>query len=495
MRVSKNLKSSFGHLGSLLMMIGGILLIPILVSFYYSEWSYLGTNIYLSYFLASFFSFVVGFVLKRRFREEDINLIQGLFLTGFSWIVISVFGAIPFVLISDLSFVDAYFETVSGFTTTGITMFTDIEVLPRSLIFWRSLIQWIGGLGIITFFLFVGSRGVSEHSLFRGESHKIKSQQPVPNISRTIKILWIIYGGFTFIMIFLLWSQGVSFFDSVAHSFTALSTGGFSPYDGSIGYYASQGFRNYKVIEYIVIFFMFLGGTNFVVHYQVFRGKIRSLWDNMEMRLWWLIILVSTVMVMFDAFMSGAAKSVEVLFRRSLFQVISIGTTTGFETEWIGGEFFSAASRQVFLILMVIGGCVNSTGGGFKVKRFGIIIKGSWNRIKRFSRPKRMLTPLMVDGGEFEDSQLMRVFVIFSIWIIILVIGGLVTALLSDYTAVQSFSGIFSALGNIGPSYMTVAEVSNLNPIIKIFYVFAMLVGRLEVLPIIILLNREVWRR
>ncbi len=301
MRVSKNLKSSLGHLGSLLTMIGGILLVPILISFYYSEWNYQGTNIYLSYILPASLSFVVGILLKWNFKEKDINLIQGLFLTGFSWIVISIFSAIPFILISDLSFIDAYFETVSGFTTTGITMFTNIESLPRSLVFWRAFIQWIGGLGIITFFLFIGGKGISEHSLFRGESHKIKSRQPVPNISRTIKILWIIYGGFTFAMIILLWSQGVSLFDGVAHSFTALSTGGFSPYDGSIGYYASQGFENYKVIEYIVTFFMFLGGTNFVVHYQVFRGKIRSLWDNMEMKLWWLIIVVSTSLVMFDA--------------------------------------------------------------------------------------------------------------------------------------------------------------------------------------------------
>ncbi len=187
--------------------------------------------------------------------------------------------------------------------------------------------------------------------------------------------------------------------------------------------------------------------------------------------------------------------NIEVLFRRSIFQVISIGTTTGFETEWIGGSFFSAASKQIFLILMVIGGCVNSTGGGIKVKRVGIIIKGSWNRVKRISRPRRMLSPLMIDGGKFEDSQIMRVFVIFSIWMVILIIGGLVTSVFSEHGALQSFSGIFSALGNIGPSYMSVAEVASLNPIIKVFYVFAMLVGRLEVLPIIILLNKEIWRK
>lgn len=493
MKISKNLSSSLGQLGKLLIMIGILLLVPILVAIYYSEWMYNSTNIYLGYLVPAFLSISTGYYLETKFKIRDLNLIQGLLLTGLAWIILSIFGSIPFILIADMSVINAYFETVSGFTTTGITMITNINSLPKSTIFWRSIIQWIGGLGIITFFLFIGGKGISEHSLFRGESHKIKSSQPVPNIARTIKILWIIYGSFTVLMALLLWIQGISLFDGLTHAFTALSTGGFSPHDASIGFYRENGFANFKLIEYTITFFMFLGGTNFVIHYRFFKGEISSLWDNLEMKLWWIIISGSTALIMFEAYNPGV--NLESLFRNTIFQVVSIGTTTGYETQWIGSNYFPAIGKQIFLILMVIGGCVNSTGGGIKVKRLGIMIKGSWNRIKRFSRPRRMLSPLMIDGEQVNENQLERVFVIFTIWIFLLVIGGFVTALLSNHNPFQSFSGMFSALGNIGPSFMTVSEVVNLNPVVKILYIFGMLVGRLEVIPIFVLFNKEIWRR
>ncbi|MBS3815221.1 MAG: TrkH family potassium uptake protein [Hadesarchaea archaeon] len=466
--------------------------VPVIVGLFYSEWFYLGCNIYLGYIIPALSAITLGLFLDRRFKDESLSLVQGLFLTGIAWILVSIFCAIPFILISKLNVVNAYFEAVSGFTTTGITMFTNLSDLPRSLIFFRSLIQWIGGLGILTFFLFIGQKGISEHIIYRGESHKIKSSRPVPNISKTIKYLWVIFTSFTIALIFLLWLEGTTFFNAITHGLTTLSTGGFSPHDASIGYYAANNFANYKLIEYTVIVFMFLGGTNFVVHYRVLRGKIESLWNNLEMKMWWGIIGLSTFLLMFE---SGIfTNQIEPLFRGTLFQVISIATTTGYETQFIGGEFFGAAARQIFLILMAVGGCVSSTSGGMKVRRVGIMLKGVWNRVKRASRPKEMLTPLRVDGVKVTDRGLERIFIIFVTWIIVLIAGALLTLLLSDHNVISSFSGISSALGNIGPSFLSVTEVVSLNPAIKIFYTFAMLIGRLEILPIFILLNKEVWK-
>lgn len=490
MKLPRNLRISLGHLGRLLIIIGIVSLIPVLVGLFYHEWTYLGNNIYLGYVIPALSSTVLGTILNWKFEAEKLGLVQGLFMTGLAWIVISFICSIPFFMISELGFLDSYFEAVSGFTTTGITMITNLDPLPKSLLFWRSFIQWIGGLGILSFFLFIGRKGISEHIIFRGESHKIKASKIVPSVTRTIKYLWVIFGGLTAALTVLLWLEGTTFFDAITHSFTTLSTGGFSPHDASIGYYRANGFAHFRLIEYTVAFFMILGGTNFVVHYRVLKGKISSLWNNLEMKMWWFILGGSTLLIVYEVGIFDS--SIEPLFRDTVFQVAAIATTTGYQTKFIGT--FGSLAKQIFLILMVVGGCVSSTGGGIKVRRVGIMIKGVWNRMKRASRPRKMLTPLTVDGDRVDREGLERVFIIFATWIFLIVVGGMVTAFFSGHGTLECFSGIFSALGNIGPTFMSVAQVASLSAFVKIFYMFAMLVGRLEVLPILILLNREVWK-
>lgn len=383
MKVPRNLKHSLGPLGRLLIVIGVVLLIPNLVAVYYSEWIYEGSIVYLGYILPAFLSIGVGVLLDRKFEMEELSLVQGLFLTGIAWIIISFLCSIPFFMITEMGILNSYFEAVSGFTTTGITMIANLNPLPKSLIFLRSFIQWVGGLGIITFFLFIGRKGISEHILFRGESHKANTANPVPNIGRTVRYLWIIYAGFTGVLIFLLWLEGTTFFDAITHSFSALSTGGFSPHNASIEFYRINGFANFRLIEYTLVVFMFLGGTNFIVHYRVFKGKIKSLWDNMEMKMWWGIIGIATFLIILE--LGLFERAIEPLFRNTIFQVVSIASTTGFQTNYIGSAYFGALASQIFLVLMVIGGCVSSTGGGIKVKRVGIMAKGIWNRIKKAS--------------------------------------------------------------------------------------------------------------
>jgi len=299
---------------------------------------------------------------------------------------------------------------------------------------------------------------------------------------------------------------GMPLFDSICHSFTALSTGGFSPYDASIAYYQLSGFTNFIWIEYILIFGMFLGGTNFLIHYRVLTGKPKALIDNDEMRYWWAFIVVFVVLILLERFIKiepfesisivslNFWKQLEENFRTVLFQVVSIITTTGFGTMDIGSVFFGQVARQLFLVMMVIGGCVGSTGGGIKVLRISILMKLIRREVFRLRTPPESVSTVIIDGKPIEPNEIYRVSGLFFIWIILLVIGGCTTAFLSELGAYEAFSGMFSALGNIGPCYFSVEVMGELHPIIKLVYIFGMLAGRLEILPVFLIFSHKAWQ-
>jgi trk system potassium uptake protein TrkH len=376
---------------------------------------------------------------------------------------------------------------MSGFTTTGITMFTGLESMPRCLLFWRSLTQWIGGLGILTLFLAVIRPGVSAHRLFGAESHKITVGRPVPGVAHTIRILWIIYAGFTAFIFIALVAARVSWFDSICHSFTVLSTGGFSPYDASIEHFRMIGHPHFILIEYVLLIGMLMGGTSFLVHYRVLKGNWKALFDNIEMKLWWGFIISFVGFICVERFLNTTPLSgpssgglhllaeTEQVIRNVLFQVVSIITTTGFATKEIGGGYFGPVAKQLFLIMMVIGGCVGSTGGGLKVLRIGLLFK-------------------LILREVFRLSEIYRTGALFFTWMTLLVVGGIVTAFLSRQGAYEAFSGMFSALGNIGPCYIPVEEMGRLHSGVKITYIFGMLAGRLEILPVLLIFSRRAWR-
>ena len=322
-------------------------------------------------------------------------------LCALGWLVVSAVGAVPFCIAIDMAYLDAYFETVSGLTTTGITMLAGLDEMPRSILFWRSFIQWLGGLGILTFFLTVLYTGGSAHRLFGAESHKVFSRRPAPNLLRSLRILWLIYILFSVLVVAALTAEGMGAFDAVAHAMTALSTGGYSPHDASIAFYRKVGYRHYVLIEYTLIAAMVLGGMNFFVHYRVLRGGFRALWDSLEMRLWWTILAGATVVVMVDRLARPAASGpgeLHALFRNTLFQVVSIATTTGFATEDIASAQYPAASKLVFLVLMIVGGCVGSTGGGIKVLRIGVLGRMVRRQIRRLIHGPSAVQPVIVDG-------------------------------------------------------------------------------------------------
>jgi trk system potassium uptake protein TrkH len=439
--------------------------------------------------------------LKRNLRFPPLDNRRAMILCALGWIVISAIGAVPLTLALPIDYLDAYFETVSGFTTTGITMLRGLEQMPRSILFWRAFMQWLGGLGILTFFLAILYTGGSAHRLFSAESHKVLSRRPTPSLLKSLRIIWSIYVLFTLLVMAALLLEGVGAFDAVAHSMTALSTGGYSPYDASIDAYRRAGHPHYVLIEYTLIVAMLAGGINFFAHYRLLHGSLRALWDSMEMRLWWVIVFGGAALVAIDHFHAaglGAGASLpaqlEETFRASLFQVVALVTTTGFATRDIAADYFPAMSKQLFLVLMVIGGCVGSTSGGFKVFRIGVLLKMVGRQMKRLMYGPAAVHPLVVDGEPVDVEELRRIAALFFAWAALLAFGGAVTALLSQHGALPAASGMFSALGNIGPCYIPTAEMAALHPVVKIVYILGMLAGRLEILPLLLLLSPWTWK-
>ena len=331
-------------LGSLLIISGIILLIPLIIVTLNNEMA-VNKNTFHAFWIPSVISFILAFLFNKLFTPGNPNKLQAMLVCALGWILLSAIGAIPFVIALKISYINAYFETMSGFTTTGITVFNNLEKLPKSILLWRSLMQWVGGLGIITFFLAVAYRGKGAHRVFIAESHKIETARPVPSMSNTIKILWIIYVSFTFLITIILVMAKMPLFDSICHALCTISTGGFSPYDSSISYYIASGHQNYRLIEYIIIAGMMIGGINFLIHYRAIKGHLKSFYDNIEMKYFWGFISVFLVLIMVEhirlqnifnetAFFSMASlKKLEQIFRVSLFQLTAILTSTGFSTQ------------------------------------------------------------------------------------------------------------------------------------------------------------------
>ena len=482
------------YLGSLFWMFGFVLLVPLVLR---ELWVRAGCEEVspMCFFLPAALSWALGFLMKKfSTRGGRLDLRASMLICALGWISVSAVGALPLWMGLDVSYLDAYFEAVSGFTTTGITMLTGLDDMPRSMLFWRALVQWVGGLGILSFFLAVAFSGRTAHTLFSAETHKIFSERPAPGMFHTLRILWGIYVLFTGLIVGLLVLEGMSVFDAVAHSFTCLSTGGYSPYDASIAHYQNAGYAHYVAIEYTLTFGMILGGMNFFIHFRVLTGGIRALWDNLEMQLFWAIIVGSVALIMVSRFANFGVGDIADGIRYTVFQVVSILTTTGFGTKAIGADYFPPLAQQIFLLLMVIGGCVGSTGGGIKVLRVGILLKMMKRQIHRVVHGRRATNLVLVDGDPIDAEEIRRVAALFFAWMGLLVLGSGITALLSQHDPFSAASGMFSALGNIGPCYISVEGVTELHPIIKITYIVGMLAGRLEILPILLLFTPSAWK-
>lgn len=497
----------FHFIGGLLEILGLILLFPLIVVIAY--WGRMGDGwlTAIAFVVTALISFSFGMVLRNKFQPVTLDTTGSMLMCALGWIFASAVGALPFVIINGANYLDAYFESMSGFTTTGITIFSGLDDMPRSVLFWRALTQWLGGIGILSFFLVVTFRPGGAHQIFGAESHKISSGRPAPGLFHTLRILWAIYAMFTLLAAVVLTIEKMPIFDAVCHSLSALSTGGFSPYDSSIEFYRLTEHPNYRLIEYTLTFIMMLGGINFLVHYRVLTRDFKALWDNIEIRYWWRLIGAFTVIIIIEhLYKTGALRAVitrgaavslgefEQTLRHSIFQVVSILTTTGFGTKDIGSEFFGGFSKQLFLVMMVIGGCVGSTGGGFKVLRVAVLNRLMFRELFKLRVSGNTSAGLVIDKKIVSEDEVHRIAALFFIWMVLILVGGGITALFSNQGPWESLSGMFSAVGNIGPCYIPAQEMTNLNPVIKLTYIFGMLAGRLEILPVLLLFSKKAWK-
>ncbi len=436
----------------------------------------------------------LGVGLAVLFRPRTLSAGAAMAIGALGWFVLSLVGAIPFWLALDITYLDAFFETVSGFTTTGATLLTGLDLLPKSLLLWRGMTQWIGGLGIFTLFLFVIRGGGQRHVLLGAEAHKARSQRFAPGVFSSLRILWGVYGGLTVVCALFLWAEGMGLFDAAVHALTTLSTGGFSTYDDSIAHFASAGIGHAVAIEYTIFGFMLLGGTSFLVHWGAVRRRWQAIWSNQELRAWLLLLLCASILVIVGDRGRISEVGLHEHVRRSLFHVASIATTTGFTIRELASPWFSPLTVQVFFLLMIVGGCVASTAGGLKVQRVAILGRLLHRQLRDVSRSPREANPLTFDGRILPSMEAERTVAIAVVWAGLTAAIWLVTLLLSDLGTWEALSASASALGNVGPSAVETSAFMQLGPAVKVCYILAMVAGRLEILPFLLIFSRRVWR-
>jgi len=374
-----NYRAIINILSALLLFLGISLMIPAAVAWFYGENDFIAFiyTIVITFILGS-----IGFVLTR--KSDEIRARDGFLVVTFGWILFALLGALPFLFSGYIpSYTDAFFETMSGFTTTGASILTNIESLPHGLLFWRSFTHWLGGMGIILLSLAIlPLLGVGGMQLFKAEVPGPTPDKLTPRIKHTAEVLWGVYVLISVVEAVLLKFAGMNWFDAVCHTFGTMATGGFSTKNASIGHY------NSALIDSIIIIFMIIAGTNFALHYRVLRGNFKSYWHDKEAKFFIGIIVGATLLIGINVFQqsdSGLFKSVQ----DSLFQVVSIITTTGYGTA--DYEQWSTFSQIMLFLLMFVGGCAGSTGGGIKIIRSMILIKFGFNELKRLIHPQAVL--------------------------------------------------------------------------------------------------------
>ena len=390
-----NLTLTLHILGSLLLFLGVTLFAPLPFSFYY------GDGVWLAFIFSAASCFVVGGLLFMFCKSpKELSIREGFAVVTFGWMVFAVFGALPYLISGAVaSPLDAIFETMSGFTTTGSTILTEVESLPQSLLFWRSLTQWLGGMGIIVLSLAIlPMLGVGGMQLFKAEVPGPTADRLKPRIQDTAKMLWGVYFLLTVIETLLLLLGGMSFFDALCHSFATLATGGFSTKNASIAFY------NSSYIDGVITLFMILAGINFALHFQVLRGKAKDLFRSEELRVYLGIILIATIVIMISNWSGGVYRQFGENLRYSIFQVSSIITTTGFGTADF--ELWPVLAQYLLVLSMFIGGCAGSTAGGMKVARILLLFKHVQVQLFRLIHPRAIR--LVKLGNRAVDKEVLQ---------------------------------------------------------------------------------------
>lgn len=477
----------------MLVITGFTMLLPALISYSYGE-----SDLY-GHLKSSLICVLLGlpFWFFTR-KSKSLNSKDGFAIVSFAWITVALAGSLPFYLSGVIpNFTDAWFEAMSGVTTTGATiignpatlphLINGIESMPHGVLFWRSFLQWIGGMGIIVFTIAIlPLLGVGGVQLFKAEVPGPVADKIKPRVKETAKILWLVYVGFTFLQFLLLGFAGMPWFDSLCHAFTTMPTGGFSTQNASIAAYSNP------TIHYIIIFFMFVAGVNFTLHFRAITGNYKSYFKDYEFKVYFLILFVATMFIFLNISFSNSDWSHN-NFLISLFQSLALMTGTGYANA--DYELWPFFSQLLLFFMMFFGAMGGSTSGGMKIARVILLIKYAATETRRMLH-SRAIIPIRIGDRTISDDVIRNTLGFFLIYLSFFVLTSLVlTALNYDFTS--SLSVAASAIGNVGPAFGAFGPTDNyalLHPIGKWMMTFCMLLGRLEIFTIMVLFSRTFWR-
>ena len=459
-----------------------VLLIPAAVAGIYGEdvWPFLITSIILM---------VLALLLGRK-KPENTTIYgkEGFVIIACAWLLWSIFGAIPFCISGEIPFyLDALFETISGFTTTGSTILTDIAAMSKGMNFWRCLTHWIGGMGVLVFVMVIVSlEEKNSMHLMRAEVPGPETDKLVPRARESAKILYSMYLFLTVIEVVLLRVGGMSWYDSIVHSFSTAGTGGFSNRNNSIAYYDSA------YIDGVITTFMILFGINFNMYYFLLLRRVKIVFKNEEVRAYLGVIVAATAAITINIL--HIYETPLKAFRYAAFQVSAIITTTGFATADF--NLWPEFSKCILLMLMVIGACAGSTGGGMKVSRILILLKSVKQELKKILHPKSV-SIVKVNGKKVGNSTVHNVYIYFIAYVAIFILSVLIVSI-DNFDFGTTFSGVLTTINNVGPGIAGVGPVENFSafsPLSKIVFCLDMLIGRLEIFPFLVLFSPDLWRK
>ena len=473
-------------LGILLMIISLSMLPPVLVSWWYED------GAMMPFLLAFLLTLGTGLVLwlpVRDFRKE-MRLRDGFIVVAMFWLVLGLSGSVPLVLsaLPDLSITDAVFESISGLTTTGATVIVGLDDLPKSILYYRQQLQWLGGMGIIVLAVAIlPMLGIGGMQLYRAETPgPMKDNKLTPRITETAKALWYIYLGLTAMCAFAYWAGGMTGFDAITHSFSTVAIGGFSTHDASMAYFQSP------LIELIAVVFMLLAGVNFSLHFLAWRNaSLRPYVTDAEFVMYLKVLGFVALITSGYLYLTQTFTGYDAI-HNGIFQAVSIGTTTGFTTaeyhHWPG--FLPA----LLLLTSFIGGCAGSTGGGMKVIRVLLLFKQGMREVIRLIHPSAQV-PVKIGGKMLEERVIDSVWGFFSLYVVSYIIMALVLAA-SGLDLITAFSAVAACMNNLGPGLGEVGtNYSSINDLAKWVLCFAMILGRLEIFTVLVLLTPAFWRR
>ncbi len=433
---------------------------------------------------------IVGYFLFRsKNYKKHINAKEGLTIVSLSWILISLFGAIPlYISGSTPTYIDALFEIVSGFTTTGATVIGNVEILPMGILFWRSFTHWIGGMGILVFTLaLLPALGIGGFQIFKAESPGPIAGKIAPRLKDTAKILYVTYFTFTVAQVVLLKFGGMTWFESLVYTFGTVGTGGFATMNGSVGAYSST------YIHLVIGSFMVLSGVNFSLYYSLLKGKIKDVFKDEELRLYFIIIFIAVAVIGLNL-LRTSYSSIGLAFRDSFFQVSSIITTTGYSTA--NFDIWPTFSKGILLLLMFVGASAGSTAGGMKVIRILVILKLIKREILKIFHPRAVI-PVKINGKVLPNETIAGIYSFTGLYIILFALSTILVSL-EGVSLESAISSVAATLGNIGPGLGFVGPTTTFDgysQISKAFFSVLMLLGRLELFTVIALFAPKNWRK